>query len=72
MSNVGILMLIFAIAVFLAGLYMFTGHPIHMLTWRVPFNNMKKEGWIETGKWTMVASIFILIISILCFIFHAE
>ena len=72
MSNVGIFMLIFAVAVFLAGLHMFTGHPIHMLTWRVPFRNMKKEGWIETGKWTMVSSVLILIISILCFIFHVE
>ena len=65
MSGFGILMLIFGTTVFITGLYMFTGHKIGMLAWRAAYKNLDKNGWIKIGKYTMIVSIFILLIGIL-------
>jgi len=65
MNGPSTLFLIFAICVFLMGLYMFTGHKVGMLEWRAAFKNLTIEEWKNIGKWTMVSSIFILIIAII-------
>lgn len=69
MSGFGILMLIFATCVLLTGLYMYTGHKIDILTWRVAFKNLTKNEWKNIGKWTMIASIFIYALAVLGLIF---
>ena len=70
MSSFGILMFIFGLCVFLAGLYMYTGHKFSLVLWRAPFKGMSISGWKQVGKWTMLASIFIFLISILGVIFR--
>ena len=69
MYGFSILMFIFATSVLLAGLYMYTEHKIEMLTWRAPFQNLKKSEWKNIGKWTMISSILIYIIAIIGYIF---
>ncbi len=66
MSNVSILFLIFGTCVLLVGLYMYTGHKIDILTGRVAFKNLNKSEWKNIGKWTMITSISIFLIAILC------
>ncbi len=65
MSGFSILMLIFATAVLLVGLYMFKGHKLEIMTYRVAFKNLNKEEWKKIGKWTMITSIFIYILAII-------
>ena len=72
MSGFGILMLIFGVCVLLTGLYMFTGHKIGLLEWRVAFKNLSIDEWKNIGKWTMVASIFIFILAILGLVFNFQ
>ena len=70
MNGFSILMFIFASSVLLIGLHMFTGHKIGILTERPEFKNLKKDEWKNIGKWTIVSSLFIYMIAILCFIFN--
>lgn len=70
MSPVGILMFIFATAVLLVGLYMFTGHKLEIMTWRAAFRNLSIAEWKKIGRGTMIASVIIYIISIICFMFN--
>ena len=70
MNGFSTLMFIFAISVFLVGLYMFTGHKIDMLAWRAPYQNLKKEDWKKIGKYTMIVSIFIFILAIIGLMFN--
>lgn len=66
MYGLSILMLIFAILIFLCGLYLFTGHKNELLLWKV--HDIKKFTIKETknvGKWTMLASIIPFIIAVL-------
>ena len=66
MYGLSILMLIFAILIFLCGLYLFTGHKNELLLWKV--HDIKKFTIKETknvGKWTMIASIIPFIIAVL-------
>ena len=72
MSGFAILMLIFAICVLLTGLFMFTGHKLGILEGRPAFKNLTKSEWKNIGKWTMIVSIFIFILSLLGFIFNWE
>ena len=72
MNGFSTLMFIFAISVFLVGLYMFTGHKIDMLTWRVPYQNLNSDDWKKIGKYTMIVSMFILIIGIIVLIFNIQ
>ena len=65
MNGFSILMLIFGTCVFLAGLFMYTGHEIDLLTNRAAFQNLKKSEWINIGKWTMITSIFIFLLAII-------
>lgn len=70
MSPVGILMFIFATVVLLVGIYMATGHKLEIMTWRAAFRNLSISDWKSVGKGTIIASVIIYIISILCFIFN--
>ncbi len=70
MNGFSILMFIFATLVLLAGLYMYTGHKLGILTGRVSFNNLSKEEWINIGKYTSIVSIFIYILALLGIIFN--
>lgn len=73
MYGFSILMIIFAILIFLAGLYLFTGHKSELLLWKV--HDIKRFTIAETknvGKWTMITSLIPLILSILGFIFKWE
>ncbi len=45
---------------------MYTGHKIDILTGRVAFKNLNKSEWKNIGKWTMITSISIFLIAILC------
>ena len=62
-NGLAILMFIFAICVLLVGLYMYKGHKLSIMEWRVAFRNLSKEQWINIGKWTMITSILIFIIA---------
>lgn len=70
MSGFGILFLIFATCTLLVGLYMYRGHKLELIAWKAAFKNLKKEGWINVGKWTMIASIPIYILGLLGLIFN--
>lgn len=65
MNGFSILMFIFAVSVFLIGLYMFTGHKLDILSLRVEFKNLNINDWKNIGKWTMITSILIFIIAII-------
>ena len=58
-------MFIFASCVLLVGLYMYKGHKLSIMEWRVGFRNLSKDEWINIGKWTMISSIVIFIIGII-------
>ena len=72
MSGFSILMFIFATAVLLVGLYMYTGHELKMISWKAAFKGLNKEGWKKVGKYTMITSIFIYILAIIGWIFNFE
>ena len=65
LNGLAILMFIFASCVLLVGLYMFKGHKLSIMEWRVGFRNLSKEQWINIGKWTMISSIFIFLFAII-------
>ncbi len=65
MSGFSILMLIFATCVLLVGFYMYTGHKLELLTYRAAFRNLSISEWKNIGKWTMISSIVIYILSII-------
>lgn len=69
MNGFSILMLIFATCVCLTGIYMYKGHKIGLLTERPAFKDLTKNEWTNIGKWTMILSIFMLIIAIIVYIF---
>ena len=72
MSGFGLFMLIFGGCVLLTGLYAFTGHSIGILTERPAFKNLKKEEWKNIGKWTMIVSLFIILVGIIGIIFNFQ
>ena len=72
MSGFGILMIIFASALLLVGLYMYTGHKLGIFEYRVAFRNLKVEDWKKIGKYTMIVSIFVYLIGVIAIIFHFE
>ena len=58
-------MFVFAFLIFLAGLYLYTGHKNEVLLWKV--HDIKKFSIEETknvGKWTMIAGLIPLILGI--------
>ena len=67
MSGLSILMFIFAFCIFLAGLYIYTGHNSELLLWKGYNKNATKEELQNVGKWTMLTSLIPVIIGIVGF-----
>ena len=65
-------MLIFAVVLFLVGLYMFAGHKLNLIAWKAAFKGLTIEGWKKVGKYTMIVSIFIFILGIIGIIFNFQ
>lgn len=73
MNGFSILMFLFGFCIFLAGLYLFTGHKSELLLWKV--HDIKKFPMSEVknvGKWTMICSLIPVLIGILAWIFSWE
>ena len=67
MNGFSIFMVIFGICTFLVGLYVFGGHKIELLSWKVAYKNLTKGEWKNIGKWTMIVSIIPFILAIIGF-----
>ena len=66
MNGFSCLMFIFSFLIFLAGLYLYTGHKNEVLLWKV--HDIKKftiEQTKNVGKWTIIVSIIPLILAII-------
>ncbi len=72
MSGFGILMLIFGTSVLLTGIYMYTNHKLEILTMRPAFKNLTLKEWHNIGKWTIITSLFIILIGIVGIIFNIK
>lgn len=73
MNGLSILMFIFSLGIFLAGLWVFTGHRSELLLWKANFYKTATDDQIKSvGKWTMISSLIPLIIGILALIFGIE
>ena len=68
MNGLSILMIIFGGLIFLAGVYIYTGHKNPVLLWKVyNLDTISKEELQNIGKWTMISSIIPFLIAILGF-----
>lgn len=66
MNGFSILMLIFGTLIFLAGLYLYTGHRSELLVWKGPdVKKMPMEDLKKLGKWTMISSLVPFILAII-------
>ena len=70
MNGFGILMLIFGILIILAGYYIYTGHNSELLLWKGYNKNATKEDLKLTGKWTMIAGLIPIALSIASLFFN--
>ncbi len=70
MNGFSILMLIFGVCVLFIGLYMYKGHKVNYLSWRVPYKNLTKAEWINIGKWTMIVSLIPFVLAIVGLFFN--
>ena len=59
-----ILMFIFSFFIFLAGLYIFTGHNSELLLWKTYRKNTPISELKNIGKWTMISSIIPFVLAI--------
>ena len=65
MNGFSTLMLIFSILIIIAGLYIYTGHNSELLIWKGHNKNATKKDLELTGKWTMIAGLIPLALSII-------
>lgn len=73
MSGFSILMLIFGLLIFIAGLYIYTGHKNELLLWKTHnIEKITKEELKVIGMWTMISSLIPFILAILGYIFKWE
>ena len=66
MNGFSILMFIFGLSIFLAGLYLYTGHKSELLLWKV--HDIKKMPMKEVknvGKITMISSLLPIVLGII-------
>ncbi len=66
MNGFSCLMFIFALLIFIAGIYLYTGHKNELLLWKV--HDIKKFTIEETknvGKWTIIAGLVPLSLAII-------
>ena len=70
MYGFSILFFIFGFLIFLAGLYIYTGHKNEVLLWKTHnVDKLTKKDLKIIGKWTMLSSIIPIILAILGLIF---
>lgn len=69
MNGFSIFMFIFGILIFIAGVYVYTGHNNELLLWKGYNKNRTKEELKVIGKWVMIISLIPLILAILGTIF---
>ena len=72
MVGYGILMIIFGILLFLAGLYIYTGHNSQLLLWRGYNKNATKRQLRYTGKIIMLICICPIISGIISLFFESD
>ena len=76
MNGFAILMFVFSLLIFLAGLYLHTGRKgefTELLIWKNPnANKMTKNQIKNVGKWTMIVALIPLLIGIIALIFGIE
>lgn len=72
MIGFSILMIIFGLLIFIAGLYIYTGHNSEVLIWKGYNKNASKKELKNLGMWTMIASIVPLVLAILGIVFNFE
>lgn len=66
MNGLSILMFIFAFLIFIAGLWIYTGHRSELLLWKADFYKTATDEQIKAvGKWTMIVSIIPIIIALI-------
>ena len=66
MPGVSVLMFIFSFFIFLAGIYLYTGHKNELLLWRSHnIDKITKEELRIIGKWTIISSLIPFIIAII-------
>ena len=71
MSGFSILMFIFGICIFLAGLYIYTGHRSELLLWKGPNpKNMSLKELKKVGKATMISSLLPIVLGIIGLFFE--
>ena len=65
MNGISILMFALGAGVFLAGLWLFTGHKSEILLWKNPQASKLSDKEVRNvGKWTMIAAIVPVVIAI--------
>ncbi len=65
MNGISILMFALGIGVFLAGLWLFTGHKSEILLWKNPQASKLSDKEVRNvGKWTMIAAAVPIVIAI--------
>ena len=67
-----IIMIIFGLLIFLAGLYTYKGHNSELLLWKGYNKNATKEELKNVGMWIMISSLVPFILAILGIIFQFE
>lgn len=67
-----ILMIIFGLLIFLAGLYTYKGHNSELLLWKGHNKNATKKELKNVGMWIMIASLVPFILAILGIVFQFE
>lgn len=72
MIGFSILMIIFGLLIFIAGLYIYKGHNSELLLWKGYNKNATKQELKTTGMWTMIASVVPFVLAILGIIFNFE
>ena len=65
MNGFSCLMFIFGVLIFLAGLYIYTGHKNEVLLWKChDLSKVTKDDLKVIGKWTMISSLVPIILAI--------
>ena len=65
MNGISILMFALGIGVFLAGLWLFTGHKSEILLWKNPQASKLSDKEVRNvGKWTMITAAVPIVIAI--------
>ena len=66
MNGFSCLMFIFAGLIFIAGIYLYTGHKSELLLWKVhDIKKFTKEETKNVGKWTIIVGFIPLILAII-------